>query len=432
MENNLKSSFQIGKLLFFTSLFLLPSALSAAAFLLIISIFISFSSNYLEERDDKINLILYTACIFLFVSSTINFFRIGTTNNSYLTFVGLLNWIPHIILFVGCQKYIITSIDRKRCVIALILGSIPILFSCFSQSFLNWHGPFRTLFGLIVWYQKPLDGFTGITGLFSNPNYLGAWLNIIWPFCIAFLFFENRNIAKVILKLIFCVLVSIIIILTASRGAWICLVITLPLMFGFDIKKRLLSFLLLLSIIPLNLAFPIFGVGFQDFLRQIIPKGIWINLTSSGYESLDISRTGIWQYALRFIADKPILGHGSNAFPTLFENATNLWKGHTHSLPLELMVNYGVPTALLLLIPVTYLIYKSYLKVFLKESKINSENIIDRAWVVALSIQVLTHLVDIQYFDGRISIIGWVLLAGSRNIILNSSENNKRIKIFKN
>ena len=99
--------------------------------------------------------------------------------NISLTWIGLLNWIPHIILFVGCQKYIITSIDRKRCVIALILGSIPILFSCFSQSFLNWHGPFRTLFGLIVWYQKPLDGFTGITGLFSNPNYLGAWLNII-------------------------------------------------------------------------------------------------------------------------------------------------------------------------------------------------------------------------------------------------------------
>ena len=285
-----------------------------------------------------------------------------------MTFVGLLNWIPHIILFVGCQKYIITSIDRKRCVIALILGYIPIIFSCFSQSFLNWHGPFRTLFGLIVWYQKPLDGFTGITGLFSNPNYLGAWLNIIWPFCIAFLFFENRNILKVILKLILCVLVSIIIILTASRGAWICLVITLPLMFGFEIKKRFFNFFLILSIIPLNLAFPIFGVGFQDFLRQIIPKGIWINLTSSGYESLDISRIGIWQYALRFISDKPILGHGSNSFPTLFENATNLWKGHTHSLPLELMVNYGVPAALLLLIPVTYLIYKSYLKVFLKKA----------------------------------------------------------------
>ena len=134
----------------------------------------------------------------------------------------------------------------------------------------------------------------------------------------------------------------IIIILTASRGAWICLVITLPLMFGFEIKKRFFNFFLILSIIPLNLAFPIFGVGFQDFLRQIIPKGIWINFTSSGYESLDISRIGIWQYALRFISDKPILGHGSNSFPTLFENATNLWKGHTYSLPWSL-VNYGVP-----------------------------------------------------------------------------------------
>ena len=36
-------------------LFLLPSALTAAAFLLIISILISFRHNYLIEREDKIN-----------------------------------------------------------------------------------------------------------------------------------------------------------------------------------------------------------------------------------------------------------------------------------------------------------------------------------------------------------------------------------------
>ena len=32
------------------------------------------------------------------------------------------------------------------------------------------------------------------------------------------------------------------------------------------------------------------------------------------------------------------------------------------------------------------------------------------------------HLVDIQYFDGRISIAGWILLAGAKNIIYDDKD----------
>ena len=41
------------------------------------------------------------------------------------------------------------------------------------------------------------------------------------------------------------------------------------------------------------------------------------------------------------------------------------------------------------------------------------------------------QLVDIQYFDGRISITGWILLAGTKNIGLNY-DNNKYEKVIKN
>ena len=46
-----------------------------------------------------------------------------------------------------------------------------------------------------------------------------------------------------------------------------------------------------------------FFIGFQNFLRMIVPKGIWINFTSAGFESLDISRMGIWRKSLNFIMD---------------------------------------------------------------------------------------------------------------------------------
>ena len=40
-----------------------------------------------------------------------------------------------------------------------------------------------------------------------------------------------------------------------------------------------------------------------------------------------------------------------------------------------------------------------------------------------LYLLILMHLVDIQYFDGRISITGWILLAGARNMIIEDKIN---------
>ena len=55
----------------------------------------------------------------------------------------------------------------------------------------------------------------------------------------------------------------------------------------------------------------------------------------------------------------------------------------------------------------------------------NKKTIFDRAWIISLIILIILHLVDIQYFDGRISIAGWILLAGTRNILLEDIEVSK-------
>ena len=94
----------------------------------------------------------------------------------------------------------------------------------------------------------------------------------------------------------------------------------------------------------------------------------------------------------------------------------DIWKGHAHNLPLELMVNYGVPAALLILIPISFLVFKAYREIFIFDEKINKFNIIDRAWITSCILLILLHMVDIQYFDARISIVGWILLSGLKNI----------------
>ena len=72
--------------------------------------------------------------------------------------------------------------------------------------------------GLIVWYQRPLNGITGLTGLF-NILIMQSWLNVIWPLCIATLLDKNKYFTKYIYLLFYFYLN--ITILTNSRSAWL-------------------------------------------------------------------------------------------------------------------------------------------------------------------------------------------------------------------
>ena len=125
----------------------------------------------------------------------------------------------------------------------------------------------------------------------------------------------------------------------------------------------------------------------------------------------------MWSNSLEIIFDNPIFGIGDSSFSSILEAKEGIWRAHTHNLPLELMVSYGIPAALLILIPFTFLVKFSFEKVFTRNSFSSKVFLYDRAWITSLIILSVSHLFDIQYFDGRISIVGWVLLAGTRNII---------------
>jgi len=402
-------------------------------FLFIASIlsFKSYSGSFLKE---KYSFSFFVSSILLTLSSLVNFFDINSINNisdaKYLTLLGLLNWLPLFFCFRSFHKFLTNTSDRKKCCLILISGTIPVLFSCISQIFFKWYGPFETLFGLITWFQRPIDGVTGVTGLFSNPNYLSAWLIIIWPFCLALFAFEKKRFIVFLFKILLIILTSIFIVLTASRAAWICLLISVPLFYGTKINKIFLPIFGILIFIAVNLSFPILGKNFQFYLRSLIPEGLWINLTSSGFDTLDISRLGIWVKAIEFIKQKPFLGHGAGSFPNLLFNDIGVWKGHSHNLPLELMVNYGIPAALFILIPIIFLVVTTYKKIFILEKKINKSNIFDRAWISSSILLLIIHMIDIQYFDARISFVGWILISGLNNIITpEENENNMYKKI---
>ena len=117
----------------------------------------------------------------------------GDVLDANLSIIGSFNWLPFFWLFWALQPYVDSSKKEKKAAFLLIAGTFPVLISGFGQYFFNWTGPFQTLNGLIIWYQRPL-GVHGLTGPFNNQNY--AWLSLVWPFSIAFLIEKTNSSLK--------------------------------------------------------------------------------------------------------------------------------------------------------------------------------------------------------------------------------------------
>jgi len=398
---------------FLVGSFLLPSAFILGTLILLICIFYGFfiSKGYFK---DKLNIIFFVASIFLinsaFIHSNFNDYLSEYRLNHSLSWIGLANWIPFFLCFWGFQPYLNSNTKRRRTEIALLAGTVPVIITCIGQSFFNWNGPIETLNGLIVWYQRPIEGITGMTGLFNNPNYTGLWLNLILPFCLAETINLRNNLFKRIITFLFSFSFTLCTILTNSRAAWICISLGSVVMLGRKGLKLIFPLLISISLIISSTIYPIFGNEMQVFLRSIIPNNIWMEFTD-----FQISRLDIWNTAFKSIINFPIFGTGGGSFPNIYLYETGLWKGHAHNLPLELFFSYGIPAGIIILIPIIYLFIFSTKTIFF--NKLNRTSIFDKAWVISIILFLFSQLVDVQYFDGRLSITFWILLAGAKNII---------------
>ena len=107
---------------------------------------------------------------------------------------------------------------------------------------------------------------------------------------------------------------------------------------------------------------PLLREYIRSFGSIIIPANIISEFTDFQY-----SRIGIWLKGIETIYSYPFFGSGAGSFPYIFENATGLWKGHVHNLPMELIISYGIPAGILVLGPVFYLTIFSIKEIIFKK-----------------------------------------------------------------
>ena len=404
-----------GKLSFIIGIFLLPSAFSLSLIFLLIALIIGVIRNKKNYLNDKYNISFLVGSLLLITSSTVHSFRneleIPYDYDSHLSWIGLANWIPLFWCFYGFQSYLKTPYDRKIFSLILISGTFPVIISGFGQSFFNWNGPLEALGGLIIWYQRPLQNVTELTWLFNNPNYAGLWLNIVWPFSFAFLINNRENIFQIISSFIFTFSITITTVLTNSRTAWVGLVLGTFLLSGRKITKSIPYLILTSAVIFLTSFIPIFKNYYKRIFEISIPNQSWISV-----DQFNLTRLDIWQSALQNIFKKPFFGSGSGSFPEIFFSETGIFKGHPHNIILELMISYGIPVAIIFTVTISIIFFVAFLKIFLEKKKNNSFIIFEKAWITSLFLIIISQMVDVQYFDGRISIIFWILIAGARNM----------------
>ena len=411
--------------IFRTGLFILPTA-PVISFLIII---ISLSINSFKNKDKifsiKSNLAITITSLLMLISSILQVFFL---NNSYseelnknASWFGLFNWIPFFWVFCSSQEFLKSKEDRKLTSLILCLSTIPVIFSGIGQTFFDWHGPLEFLNGIIIWYQRPIDAISGLTAQFNHANYAGAWFTFILPLCIAQSFNQTTNQTKKNFSRIILTGIITCIFLTNSRNAWGSSILSIPLVLGITSLRWFLPCVFFLITLILVTTQNFFASGIQNVLRDFIPNKVWQEFTYEGFKNLDVTRLEILQEAFKLIINNPLFGTGAASFPIIYELEKGFWKGHSHNILTELSISYGIPCTIVLIYFISRILLQSFHYIYIKDKK----NIFDRSIWTAVIVFLLSQQIDIQYFDGRINLLFWILLSGLKCI---NDENKSLIK----
>lgn len=417
-ENIPVNTNKIGQLSFNLGVFFLSTALPISGIFLIVSIFISFVETKFQLLNDKWNLIiLFIGGLFIFNSLRFNFLDFNSLPEIERTVstLDLFNWIPLFILFTSSQYYLRNESQRLIFSRYLISGTIPVLISCILQYRFKIYGPFKTLYGLIVIFNKDLGVDEGVSGLFSNPNYTGMWLSITLPILLLLIIQKKRlNLKKIILVLVLIFLIYSI-FLTLSRNALASLLSTFLIIFGIK-KILLLSFLIFFIYLSFGILDTFINLRDLNLIGEFQIQNLINKLSMNNISNFsEFTRIKIWLNTLKLIVQKPIFGFGASTFPIVFYNLTNLKMQHSHNMPLQLAYDYGLPISLLLTSFISFLFLKSLYNIF-QTRNLNNQFLFNRCWLASCMVAILSHIYDITYYDGKISILIWIFIAGLKCI----------------
>ena len=174
----------------------------------------------------------------------------------------------------------------------------------------------------------------------------------------------------------------------------------------------------MISIFGLFKISSITNINLQIMLNQYLPASLFNKFNFFDLSKLNsLPRFEIWSKSITFISNNLFSGYGAGSFSNMYNSFNGNFKGiqHTHNLFLELAFNHGLLVFLIILFLMVSILFSASRKYYNERNSYNGYSI-DKAWIISFSNFLLIHMFDITYFDGRISLLSWTLLAGLRSI----------------
>ncbi len=415
-----KHLLDLGQKLFYIGLFFLPTIQPISLASLFIALTISLTINKPNYIHDKWNLfLLFFSGFIIFNSVNILLFNptLNSRDNYLIVIFNAIKWIILFISFSGFQYYLKTNLQRINFAKFFILGSVPILISCFMQYWFKVYGPFEFMNGLIVWYNKPIVApADGVSGLFSNQNYTGFWLSIIWPFSVYFLSKNKFLDIKKILLIFLSGFTIYFIFMTTSRASILGLIISLPLIFSKTLLIKIIFILVFCYLLIINIPEALIiqnDIYIPKTIKIIIGKLIDFNIN----DIQNITRIKIWKNTFGFISSKPFLGYGAGLFPIIYLSLNDYDAQHAHNIILQIAFDYGILLSIGLSTFVFILFYRSWQKIFINSNSNINDKPLEIYWFASTLVAAVSQIYDVTYFEGRVSILIWLLLVGLKSII---------------
>jgi O-antigen ligase len=332
-----------------------------------------------------------------------------------VAWTGLWNFLPFFLLFAIAAFLIQTPTQFQHLAYLWVVSSIPVGVLGVIQALINrpnWFLPH--LFGS---YKIGL-GFSQdgrVTSLFGHYNEAALYLALILPIACHFALGKVRDgkmqqvVGAIALGLGLATLM-----LAGSRNAWAIVAL------GFVMLAIYYRFWYLVAGISLGAGViawaawgSLLGIG-GEWLRPLFPGG-FINRLVSTFDPSQrdfvstLYRLDAWQFAMRLIQQHPIQGWGLRSFDLIAATQGYDLKGlpHEHNLYLSLAVGAGLPALCGFLGIVGWVIYLG-----LRAKLSHQIEGLVAVTVVAIALYLIFGILDVVFYEPRINILSWLLLAG--------------------
>ena len=260
-------------------------------------------------------------CLFVFVFfSLLSLFNAGPLIDKALT-AFFLKWMKYIGIFLFFED---TFLTRKR-----IRNVLIILFV--SSALVGIDGLVQKFSGVDFirgWKLIPvIPPAYGVNASFNHYNDFGAYLIVILPLVIALSISGRLNKISFIALIGLEILLSVCLMFTFSRGAWLGFVLTM-------------CFMLILS--SRNMARKmVFLIPFFIGMLVLVP-GLWDRLIFTFTPRGDADRIKVWHTAFLMIKESPFLGKGVGLFMDNFSRLSDLNTQYTHNCYLQIWAETGI------------------------------------------------------------------------------------------